>query len=458
MHEKFSFLEQTKENVMKENVLEEVSMQTEIKEGLEVMKGSGNRYAWIMSDVISENKEPKNEMLAELLLNQKHELPELISCVMERACNLQCAHCLYQEEKSSAKISREHSLSDRIVDIVSQMPERSNSEEEGYNPQFISIGRILRPEHLETFTRLRTLRPDVKLGVIDNGSFTTLLPKWPTDFKFDWIDVSVDGLEDSHNKQRLSPKAFAQAIEGLKQAREVTKSPEEGGRVTSLLTLTKINAKDIAGVADMLLSAEGENLPLADQFCVTTVGPTNEVNRKLETELDDFLTAWEQIKEISHKYNTEENERFRFSIYRIQDIEKLAAVVGEKHFLEQFTANENDALPVKAGRNFLNFEFDGVKVLYQPLSIWIPEEFPIDADGVYRGAYMVKYTLEELQSGVAKDGSDTTPYTFETITPETDFRECFERAVDSYWINFGKQRLEEEIAVFRRIREKAMSN
>ncbi len=435
----------------------EVALEPEVQERLAEMKGSANRYAWIIADAVASDIEPTPELLAELLINQKHELPHLVSGVMERACNLQCAHCLYQEEKSSAVVSEEAHLGERIINIVSQMPIQSRELGAEYSPKFLSIGRILRPWHLDVFTELRRLRPDVRLGVIDNGSYTKILSKWPEDFKFDWMDISVDGVEESHNEQRQSPKAFAQAVEGLKRAREVTKSPEEDGQVSSLLTLTKINAHDIEAVADALLVVpDGEVLPLADKFNITTVGPTNEINRKLETDNEDFQAAWGQIKNVCQKYNHDGKKRVVFGIYRIQDIEKLAVAVGEKRFLEAFTATE-DSLPIAGERNFLDLEFDGVPIQYQPLSIWTPEEFPIDADGSYLAAYAVKHTIDELQSGRAKDGTDTSAYTFERLTEKTDFRESFERAVDAYWMRFGKQRLQDEIAAFKRIREKAKS-
>lgn len=439
-------------------VPEEINIQSEVREKIHEKKGSANRYVWIIVDALASDIEPTPELLAELLINQKHELPHLVSGVMERTCNLQCAHCLYQEEKSSAAISQEAHLGERIINIVSQMPPQCKEPRAEYNPKFLSIGRILRPWHLDVFAELRRLRSDVQLGVIDNGSYTKLLSKWPADFKFDWMDISVDGIEASHNEQRQSPKAFAQAIEGLKRAREVTRSPEEGGYVSSLLTLTRVNARDIEAVADTLLAVpEGGVLPLADKFNITTVGPTNEINRQLETDNGDFREAWEQIKKVCQKYNREDKQRTVFGIYRVQDIEKLAAAVGERRFLEVFTAKDDSLPDLEVERNFLDLEFDGVPIRYQPLSIWTPEEFPIDADGSYLAAYAVKHTLDELRAGKAKDGADTTSYTFETLTAKTDFRESFESAVDQYWIRFGKQRLQDEIAAFKRIREKAKS-
>lgn len=437
------------------NIPEEIRIQAELKETMKEMKGSAGRWSYMMADSLAGKGEPSTEFLAEMLLNVKHELPELVSAVMERTCNLQCSHCLYQKEDSSAHLSKSSHLMEKITHIVSQMPERSKEKGKEYNPQFMSAGRILRPEHLELFATLRQLRPDVKLGVIDNGTFVARLPKWPADFQFDWMDISIDGLEESHNVQRQSPKAFAQAIEGLKHARAVTKSPEAGGRISSLLTLTNINAHEISATANVLLTPDADGVSLVDEFRLTTVSPVNDIVGALEANADDFRVAWEQIKEVSHQYNTDDVQRVLLSIYRIEDMEKLAAAVGEKKFLEAFHLVEDQLSLLGVARNFVHLKFDGVEVRFLPLSIWTPEEFLIEADGVVRTAYEGQFTLEELRAGVAKDGRDTTPYTLEALTTETNFREAFERSVDKYWLNFGKQRLKQEMEVFARIQAKA---
>lgn len=441
------------------DVPEEILIQSEVAERLTEMKGSANRYAWIIADWLAEGKEPDAEFLAEMLLNEKHELPLLVSAVLERTCNLQCTHCLYQDEKSSAKISEQNHLDDVIAHIVSQMPERESEEE---YPTFMSAGRILRPSHLALFTRLQAMRPDVTLNVIDNGTYTQLLPKWPEGFKFDVMDISIDGTEEHHNTQRQSPKAYAQAMEGLEHAHEVAK------RVTSLLTLTNINARDIEAVADALLTENNGKPPLIDQLNMTTMSPTNAANAPLEITPEEFKIAWEGIKHVSQKYTETETDpdgivttrsKVKLNIYRVADIEKLAMAVGEKQFLECFTEKKEGGLgtnvPMKGGRNFLTITLDGVEVSYQPLSIWTPEEFLIEADGAYRTAYEGQFTLAELRAGKSRDGRDTTGFTIEQLTPESDFRATYEKGVDKYWVKFGKQRLSEEMEAFKRIKERA---
>ncbi len=419
----------------------EIFRQQEIKESYTYTQSAETWYLSVLKD------EPFGEDdAAKLLLAQKDELPELASAVLERTCNLHCTHCLYQDEKSSSHLSRATHLDEIISSIVNQMPHAS----ETYTPKFLSGGRILRPHHLELFNKLRKDRPDVKLGVIDNGTFTKLLPHWPQDFKFDWIDISVDGPESVHNAQRESTTAFRDAVNGLKEARAVVRPAEEGGRITSLFTLTNLNAKSILETADLLLG-NTDGKPLVDEFRVTTLSPTNEINESINTNVGDLKEAWEGIKRVSEKYNSDDKIKFYFSIYQTETMEKLAAAIGEKKIVQAFSREGN----VRLSANFLHTTIDGVPVSYLPLSIWTPEEFLIEADGAYRTAYEGMFTLEELRSGVAKDGRDTRPYTIEQLNPESSLRNSYEHGVDKYWTEFGKKQMEEEKEIWKRIREKA---
>jgi len=433
----------------KEEELPEVLLQQEIREGFEKTYGSAD--TWYVSAILGE--ELTSEQIARMLLTEKAEFPQLVTAVLERTCNLRCPHCLYQDEHSSASISRSSHLDEVIINAVKQLgaPVESENPEIAYSPQFMSGGRILRPNHLKLFAQLRSIRPDVALGVIDNGTFTKLLKNWPEGFMFDWMDISIDGPEAIHNKQRGADEAFSDALFGLKQARSVVRGRKDGVGVTSLFTLTNINSSYVLETADMLLDSS-TGVPLIDKFLMTTLSPTNDVNTEMRISVDDFGRAWEQIKIISEKYNGDGRDRFSFNIYRTDDMEKLAAVVGEKEMIRAFSSE--GGLGVE--RNFLHAVVDGVPISYQPLAIWTPEEFLIEADGAYRTAYEGKFTLDELRSGISKDGQeDTRPYTIEQLTAQSDIRAAYEHGVDHYWAKFGKDRLQEDRNIWSRIRDKA---
>lgn len=394
--------------------------------------------AQLWQNLVVEGKKIETSQLVEAM---QAELPQLVSAVFERTCNLSCAHCLYQDEKSSAAVSRKHEFDAVVENIVRQMPAESGT----YRPHFLSIGRILRPHHLAQFAKLREMRPDVKLGVIDNGSYTKLLQKWPRDFKFDWIDISLDGLEEAHNTQRRSPNAFAMTLNGIKQARQVAE------RVVSLFTLTNLNYRDIEGVADLLL---GGNEPLVDQFRVTFVSPTNSTNSALVVNQEELAVAWKAMQRISEKYGS--GRIGEFGIYNIEDVERLAAVVGEAKLLDAFTVkdeSEGESILI-AEANVLITEIDGVAIQFLPLSIWPPEELPIEVDATQVNAYEGMFTTAERQSGYSKDGRDISTYTVQQLTPQSDFQTSFQQGVAHYWQHFGAKTLQKEQAIWKRIRSK----
>jgi hypothetical protein len=337
--------------------------------------------------------------------------------------------------------------------VVRSLPEKT----EDYSPSFMSAGRILQPWHLDLMACLRTVREDLKIGLIDNGTYTRLLDhRWPAGFKLDWIDISIDGTEETHNKQRDSERAYSDALKGLEHARHIVLPSEEGGRVSTLLTLTKLNAAEVATVADTLLIPREDGRKLADVFQVTTVSKTNEINAALELDVESMEAAWKGLIEASKKYNSPDaaldSQPVIFKIYRSEDFESLAAVVGERRFLASFS-EDGDAL---WQGDTLYTTIDGVVVSYQPLSIWTPEEFLISPGGEYRVAYEGKYTEAEHQAGKSRDGEDILRYTVEELDPAgVDMVTSFQHGVEHYWQHFGADHLKKEREMIARIHDRA---
>ena len=53
-------------------------------------------------------------------------------------------------------------------------------------------------------------------------------------FKFDWLDISIDGPKETHNKQRASGASFDIANSGIQNAHRILTTE---GKVNSLFTL-----------------------------------------------------------------------------------------------------------------------------------------------------------------------------------------------------------------------------
>jgi len=406
-------------------------------------------------------KKLKNEIYEALL----REVPSLCSMLLERTCNLACTHCIYQTEKSSKKASDQAGLTDLAVAAVREMPTKAQSvNDEG--PKFIHEGRILTKWHLDVFEAIKKARPDVKIGLIDNGTYVKYIDEFKhRGLQLDWLDVSVDGTETNHNRQRdpIHKTSFREAIKGLERAREVVKSSKDGGRVSSLLTLTKINYHDIEAVAEMLLTGSpGYENGLVDKFSVTTLSPAREPNKLIELspnfasgDIQDFDVAWQQIRNIFARYN-KDSEQVRFTVYRIQDIEKITRTVGPKKFLEA-VSNESGKDGVRVTVGEMIFTVDGVTVNYHPLSTWPNETLLIDGDGVNRVAYSAQYTLKELQTGRSKSGEDVFKYSVNQLDSDFSFPEQYRKQATQWWKCFGETNLDKEADFFRRLREMAVT-
>lgn len=348
------------------------------------------------------------------------ETPPILSVVGERACNLQCAHCIFQAEKPSSEISRANALADAVTNIVRQMES---------DPIVVHEGRIFRPWHLDWLKAIRDVRSDAQVGMIDNGTFLNHRTAIHSSrFQFDWIDISLDGPETVHNFQRKSKQSFETAIRGIENAHEFL-APD--GRVTSLFTLTTVNH---ASVLDTSRALPEE----IDEWHITTLSPTRPEIASLATSTEQLAIAWRQTVEASR-----ERQLF-FRIYVNDDLLKLARVAGEERLAE---ALHN----AKVADVAVFFELDDVQVIYYPTSVVVGEEFILDADARLRMPYSIAYTLEELQRGMSLRGEDLGKFTVSPVDSETNARDLFRKSVAQWREKFGQAALQKEINILAEI-------
>lgn len=369
----------------------------------------------------------------EMLGYLQHELPDMCSVTFERVCNLQCLHCIYKPERSSAATSREVGLSDLVLNIVSQLP--------GEVPKLLHEGRILSPWHLNIMRAAKEQRPELRLGLIDNGNFVRHMGRFDN-LRLNWIDISLDGMREVHNRQRDSKKAWRMAIDGLERAREIA------SEVNVSYTLTNLNFGDVYKTADFVL---GQGL--ADGIDFATMSPARAELQPYEITAEQMAVAWVGARKATETYPS----RVFFRLYRHADLEKLAHVVGLKKlwsvFIGEIENANNYLVGVEVGK--ISFVIDGVLVTYAPLSTWPPETFLVDADGRYGTAYSIGYTIEELRAGQSLVGEDLLGFTVAQLTPQSDFSQLYKKCVDQWWEFKGKQYFQEEVGVFKRIREVA---
>lgn len=364
----------------------------------------------------------------------KKEIPSMCSVTFERACNLQCRHCIYPYERSSEQASRQANLPELVHRAVEQLP--------GDEPRLLHEGRILRPWHVDVLAEAARRRPSLRIGLLDNGTYLRSIERFVRHgLKLDWVDISIDGPESVHNLQRGNAHAFRDALQGLRQAREIVAS---NGRVTSLFTLTELNYGSLLETADFLFGHG-----LIDQLHVTTLSPARA--ELIDLERFDLREFWSQARHAFRKYehNARGDQRMFFRLYRHQELLKLAHVIGHREVARAF----EQGVEFAPGEVYLTLQ--DVPIVFAPLSLWPGETFLIDADGTYRTAYSISRTLAELRLGRTKDGEDTRGFSVETLSGDFDLPSLYRRCVDQWWKFRGRRYLKEEAEVLRRLRTQA---
>jgi hypothetical protein len=356
--------------------------------------------------------------------------PTMVAGLMERQCILQCKHCIYQTEQNSSGTSAKNNLTDIILNMVRQLPPDES--------QFVHVGRILEAWHIPMLAAIREARPDVVIGMIDNGAYARLIDHFRKfDLRLSALDVSVDGIPAHHELQR-GKNSYRLVEDGLRHAREVTLQPDQGGKVTSLFTATRLNFGDVSALADMLVGGH-----LIDELHVGFVNPARPVLGHMEVTKEEFRTTWENTRQAFAKYNTVDRQRIFLEIGRLEEIKKIASVVGADRLLR---AVRND--DVLFGPEGIRFFVDNLVVDYRPASLQIVETFLIDSDGTYRTPFSASYTLAELQAGKTVEGVDVRGRTIAMLDSRASYPKQYARGVDHWWRYYGHALLQAEVATW----------
>lgn len=381
----------------------------------------------------------KEESIQTRVQNRLHEeTPSVLTAILERTCNLHCQHCLYQKEGSSIRASMENSMRENTLNLAEQLPRGANDT----NPSFLHSGRICQPWHIEIFKEVQERRPDVELGIIENGSYTRLLDKFREEqVTLDWMDVSLDGTKESHNANRDPEhgQSYDQTINGLTQARQIV----PGGTVSSLMTLQHINYEDILDVAEVLFQ-ENPAFPehdLADEFHLTFMTPEQPRNHEIDLDDDQVASIWEDVKTVVRRYR-EDRERVFFKVYGHHHLAALAKSIGPSKMLKAFEDAEYNT-------GSITLTIDKTPIHYYPYSLWPQECMLIDADATQRLAHCQTKTLDELHRPENQD------FTVQRLRKDLSYEDAHHDAVNQWWEAFGKDFLSEEKAVFDRLKKQA---
>lgn len=209
-------------------------------------------------------------------------VPKLAHIVVNRKCNLFCQHCDWperfsvEEKETSEKEWRKfvHSFSGvggKMIAVCGREP-------------FLTKASRSKVATIAT----QAVMDKVAIGAINNGHFIDKFISEHPDVKFDYLDISLEGLEDINDEIR-GKGSFRKAIEGL----ELAIQNKIAEKIFISLTLTNLN---IGKLEDFV--REISDLGCGN-FVFHTLVPGEYVNDELKLSDDDFLNLIPQFESLA---------------------------------------------------------------------------------------------------------------------------------------------------------------
>lgn len=202
-----------------------------------------------------------------------------------RRCNLTCRHCY---STSADKDFAGELSTDEAYEVMEDL------RAFGVPVLILSGGEpLMRPDLFDLAARAKALGFYVALST--NGTLidTAMLPRI-RDAQFDYLGISLDGLEATHDRFRRREGAFRDSLQGLRLCRDADI------RVGMRFTLTRDNAKDLPGLLD-LMAAEGIDKFYLSHLNYAGRGNSNrgdDAQFRMTREAMDLLmdTCWQRIQ------------------------------------------------------------------------------------------------------------------------------------------------------------------
>jgi len=185
-----------------------------------------------------------NQLPSHLLQFSKDKKPVVV-WNMTRRCNLKCVHCYAQSEDKDYNNELSHEESLKMIDDLAEF---------GVPVLLFSGGEPLIHPRLVEYAEY-AVKKGMRAVISTNGTLITkekaeILKK----IGLSYVGISIDGLEDTHNKFRGVNNAYKKAMEAVKHCQAA------GIKVGLRFTINKRNVDDIPGMFDIL---DKMNIPRA---------------------------------------------------------------------------------------------------------------------------------------------------------------------------------------------------
>lgn len=286
------------------------------------------------------------ENLKQIYINNPPELAEII---FNSFCSQECIHCIYPSNyhlfNKNLSLEEWKKITRKIYDIGLKT--------------FIFGGRQLNKDLLEIVKFLKTNFKDTQVGLIADGPAINLLKQELLSSPVDWIDISIDGLEKQHDKQRLNKGSFKKTIEFLKEAKDKVK------KITIMTCITTINIDSTIDLIKYLNNLGIKNIVINPISILDNQRP----DPSLRVSQEAFIKL---LKDVLELYPTLNDSWIHFDLF---SIEYLSYIKKGLPKLYQKLKDERQSLTYEETKNN-----NDLRITYSPLSLTGVKEFIINSD------------------------------------------------------------------------------
>ncbi len=212
------------------------------------------------SDALRYSRE-SGQLPSHLLQFSKDKKPVVV-WNMTRRCNLKCVHCYAKSEDISYDNELTHEQSLAMIDDLADF---------GVPVLLFSGGEPTIHPRLVEYAQYAVSK-GMRAVISTNGTLITKeKAKQLKEIGLSYVGISLDGLEEIHDKFRGVPGSFKRAMAAVENCQEA------GIKVGVRFTINKRNVEDISGIFDLL---EEKNIPRACFYHLVYSGRGSEIAKE----------------------------------------------------------------------------------------------------------------------------------------------------------------------------------
>lgn len=281
----------------------------------------------------------------------KKRLALFAEIIMEGYCPRKCLHCIYAPDYH---VHNRNLNSVEFADVLEHLHKKFNFK------RFIFSGRSYTATSISVIRDFKTHHPDVRLGIIGDGpNLADFIDRLDV---FDWVDVSLDGWGEAHDRQRGEPGAFDSTLAVLRKVR----GSDKVKRTSILSCLTTINQDSILEMIQKL-NAEGFKNFFVSPVHISNLGRPEPVLRLKEKAFSDFVA---RFRKLGHRLS---NAWLGLDMY---DLYYCRALL--RHAPEVLADMETRDFSLEAAATIGDTE---THISYYPGSLNLAHEFIVNCDG-----------------------------------------------------------------------------